>query len=160
MVVNTRSADDIAAGHVPGPLTIPPTRAFTTWAGWLVPYERDFYLVMPVVDEDWVARRIGRPDVVVLDIRRAAERETGRVPGALHIPLGYLGERLDEPPPERTVVVHCESGGRSAIAAGVLRGHGVDRVVDFLGGIRAWREAGHRVESGPDRTPAPEAVAA
>ncbi|NIP81219.1 MAG: MBL fold metallo-hydrolase, partial [Gemmatimonadetes bacterium] len=45
VVVDTRSADAFAAGHVPGTINIPLTRAFTTWAGWLVPYDADFYLI-------------------------------------------------------------------------------------------------------------------
>ena len=205
VVVDARLADDFAAGHVPGTLNIPLTRAFTTWAGWLVPYGEDFYLVgdesdnaeavrdlamvgldrvagvfppeavtapegdarplqrIRVVDAAWVAEHRDHPDVVVLDIRGAAEWEAGHIPGALHIPLGYLPDRMDEVPAGRTVAVHCESGSRSAIAASVLQAHGADRVVDFRGGIQAWREEGRPVASGEQEVsaePAPDAAAA
>jgi hydroxyacylglutathione hydrolase len=44
-VVDMRDWDEYRRAHVPGTLSIPLNRSFTTWAGWLVPYEQDFYLV-------------------------------------------------------------------------------------------------------------------
>ena len=46
MVIDTRSAADYAAGHVPGTMNLPLNKAFTTWAGWLIPYSADFYLIV------------------------------------------------------------------------------------------------------------------
>ena len=46
LVIDTRPASDYASGHVPGSINLPLTRAFTTWAGWLVPYRRDVYLIV------------------------------------------------------------------------------------------------------------------
>jgi hydroxyacylglutathione hydrolase len=46
IVVDTRSAVEYAAGHVPGTLNIPLDGSFTTWAGWLLPYDRDIHLVV------------------------------------------------------------------------------------------------------------------
>src|SRR5690606_22291377 len=45
-VVDTRPASEFAAAHLPGTINIPLNRAFTTWAGWIVPYDTDFYLVV------------------------------------------------------------------------------------------------------------------
>src|SRR5262245_9834809 len=45
-VVDTRSAERYAAGHVPGTLNIPINGSFVTWAGWLAPYDRPIYLVV------------------------------------------------------------------------------------------------------------------
>src|SRR4051794_6453685 len=45
-VVDTRQAQDFAHGAVPGTLNIPGNRSFTTWAGSLLPYDRDFYLIV------------------------------------------------------------------------------------------------------------------
>src|SRR5690606_42044174 len=45
LVVDTRHAAEYAQAHVPGTINIPLNRSFTTWAGWLIPYDRDFYLV-------------------------------------------------------------------------------------------------------------------
>jgi hydroxyacylglutathione hydrolase len=46
IMVDTRRWEDYAAGHVPGTISIPLNRAFTTWAGWLLPYDREFYLIV------------------------------------------------------------------------------------------------------------------
>src|SRR5690606_6088795 len=53
-VVDTRDAAAYAAGHVPGTINLPLTRAFTTWAGWLLPYTEDIYLIA----DDGAERRI------------------------------------------------------------------------------------------------------
>jgi hydroxyacylglutathione hydrolase len=46
LVIDTRSAGDFAAGHVSGTINIPLNKAFTTWAGWLVPYTDNFYVIV------------------------------------------------------------------------------------------------------------------
>ncbi|HEU5183805.1 MAG TPA: rhodanese-like domain-containing protein [Gemmatimonadaceae bacterium] len=46
IVVDTRSWSEFAVGHVPGTINIPLNKSFTTWAGWLVPYDRPFYLIL------------------------------------------------------------------------------------------------------------------
>jgi hydroxyacylglutathione hydrolase len=45
VVVDLRSAADYAGGHVPGSINIPLDRSFTTWCGWLLPYDRDLFLI-------------------------------------------------------------------------------------------------------------------
>lgn len=46
LVVDTRSAADYAACNIPGTINIPLNKSFNTWAGWLLPYDRDFYLIV------------------------------------------------------------------------------------------------------------------
>lgn len=46
LVIDTRPADAFAAGHIPGTLNIPLNTSFSTWAGWLVPYDREFQLLV------------------------------------------------------------------------------------------------------------------
>jgi hydroxyacylglutathione hydrolase len=46
IVVDTRSAADYAASFVPGTINIPLTSSFVTWAGWLLPYDRGFYIIV------------------------------------------------------------------------------------------------------------------
>ncbi len=46
LVVDTRHASDFAVGHIPGTINIPLGRSFTTWAGSVLPYDRDFYLIV------------------------------------------------------------------------------------------------------------------
>ncbi len=74
----------------------------------------------------------------ILDVRSQAERDQGLIEGSFHIPLNHLISRLDEIPRDRLVVVHCQGGYRSAIAASLLQNHGIDDVTDLVGGYKAW----------------------
>jgi hydroxyacylglutathione hydrolase len=56
VVVDTRPAAEFAAGAVPGTISVPMNGSFTTWMGWLVPYDRDFYLIGDVADIDLAVR--------------------------------------------------------------------------------------------------------
>ena len=84
--------------------------------------------------------------VAIVDVRGATEWESGHLPGAIHIPLGHLADRAGELPAGRPVVVHCQSGGRSAIAASVLERLGHSNVTNLIGGITAWAAAGQPIE--------------
>ena len=76
----------------------------------------------------------------VLDVRTAAEHEAGHIPGATQIHVGRLRQRSDQLPHGLPLVVHCEGGGRAAVAEGILRDAGFNRVVDLAGSYAAWRE--------------------
>ncbi|MFD5910733.1 rhodanese-like domain-containing protein [Streptomyces massasporeus] len=78
--------------------------------------------------------------VVVLDVRRAAERAGGFVEGSVHIPIHELHGRIGEVP-GGTVWVHCAGGMRAAIAASLLDAAGRD-VVAVDDGFDAAAEAG------------------
>jgi len=82
-------------------------------------------------------RREGRLHTLV-DVREPAEHAQSRIEGALLIPLGALQDRLAELARDRPVVVHCQSGGRSARAVAMLRTRGYD-AHNLTGGIRAWQ---------------------
>jgi len=84
--------------------------------------------------------------VTVLDVRGASEWTQGHIPGALHVPLGYLTDRIAEIPSDRPIVVHCQSGSRSSIAASLLKRAGLDHVSNLTGGITAWAAAGLPIE--------------
>ena len=78
---------------------------------------------------------------VVLDIRADSERQQKHIETSLSIPLNHLEDRMDELPGDRTIVVHCAGGYRSAIAVSLLqRGH-FDHVMDLVGGLAAWEAA-------------------
>lgn len=81
-------------------------------------------------------------NVTVLDVRSANEWNEGHLPGATHIPLGYLSDRISEIPADKPVVVQCQSGGRSAIAASILERAGIRDVANLTGGISAWIASG------------------
>lgn len=101
-----------------------------------------------------LAKRLERGDVAVLDVRGRTEWEAGHLPGVTNIPVGHLTGRLDELARDRPLVLQCESGARSAIAASVLRARGMTNVVNLSGGFTAWRNAGGPVEREPEIVPA------
>ncbi len=78
---------------------------------------------------------------IVVDVRSAAEHAGGHVAGSLNIPLPHLADRRGEIPAGRPVVVHCEGGYRSAIAASLLEQLGRPDVHDLVGGYKGWLAA-------------------
>jgi rhodanese-related sulfurtransferase len=98
---------------------------------------------------------LGRPDVVIVDIRdpREIQRE-GRIPGSFHAPRGMLEFWVDPESPyhkpifaeDKTFVIHCASGWRSLLATDVLQRMGLRPVLNMTGGFTAWKDAGGPVE--------------
>ena len=85
-----------------------------------------------------LAEMLSTGSVTLLDVREPAERDIVTVPGdQLAIPLRELPARLAEVPNDRTVVVYCRSGGRSARAVAELSRAGRD-AVNLAGGVLAW----------------------
>ncbi|MDP9348022.1 MAG: rhodanese-like domain-containing protein, partial [Gemmatimonadota bacterium] len=72
--------------------------------------------------------------------------EAGHLPGVENVPVGYLEDRLEEIPRDRPLVVHCQGGARSAIAASLLRSRGFEKVINLAGGYADWQAAGNPTE--------------
>ncbi len=77
----------------------------------------------------------------VIDVRTPGEVSRGSVPGAAHIALSGLRDRISRLDPARPTVVFCAGGYRSSIAASLLRHAGFADVSDLLGGYTAWESA-------------------
>jgi len=107
-----------------------------------------------------VSAMLDRGDATIIDVRGRAEWEAGHVPGVPNVPLGHLTERLGALPADRPVVVQCQGGARSAIAASVLQARGVKNVVNMTGGFAAWVQAGLPVARGTGESGAPTDLAA
>lgn len=90
-------------------------------------------------------RRAAEGTAAIVDVREPAEWRAGHIPGAVHIPLGELEERLSELPRNRPLVAVCRSGARSADATRILQEQGHD-AANLAGGIEAWRQAGLPIE--------------
>lgn len=84
--------------------------------------------------------------VALVDVREDHEWESVHAPGALHIPLGQLIERLGELPDEPLAVV-CHSGSRSGRAVEYLTSIGLG-AVNVAGGMVRWQADGLPVERG------------
>jgi len=77
----------------------------------------------------------------ILDVRNDGEWKAGHIPGALHIPLPRLEAHIAELRDAGPLVVHCQGGARSAIAASLLRAEGIADITDVEGGYPAWLRA-------------------
>ena len=75
---------------------------------------------------------------VVLDVRTPREWQSKHIAGSLNIPLNQLPGRWQEVPRQGPLVLHCQSGYRSAIAASLLERHGITTYADLVGGFAAW----------------------
>lgn len=89
-------------------------------------------------------RLINRDEAVVVDIREDAEARKGSIAGARHIPVSVFKQRMSELEKfrERTIVVVCQTGSRSAPICEQLVGAGYPSVAQLRGGIVAWEGAG------------------
>jgi rhodanese-related sulfurtransferase len=103
------------------------------------------------------ADELKRGDAVLVDLREPGERaEHGSIPGAVHAPRGMLEFWADptssyhrsEFDPSRRIILHCASGGRSALAAATLRQLGYNNVAHLDGGYTAWKSSGQPTEQG------------
>lgn len=97
---------------------------------------------------------IAKDNTLVVDVRDAPEvAASGTVVGAIHVSRGMLEFRADPESPyhdknfakDKTVILYCASGGRSALAGKALKDFGYERVYN-LGAFKDWAESGGTVE--------------
>lgn len=107
------------------------------------------------LDAGQVSAELSGGQVVLIDIREADElAQNGRIPNAIHAPRGMLEFYADPAMPyhkpvfnkDNRIILHCASGGRSALAALTLQQMGYENVAHLDGGIKAWKEAGFATE--------------
>ena len=77
----------------------------------------------------------------LLDVRQDFEFAEGHLPGARHIPLPELSERLNELDRNLPLLVYCHTGMRSLAAANMLAGQGFRDIMSLKGGMGAWNGA-------------------
>ena len=75
----------------------------------------------------------------IIDVREHEEVEQGKIPGARHIPLGELEERLHEIESDKEHILVCRSGKRSGRAAEFLKDKGF-KVKNMVGGMSEWKD--------------------
>jgi rhodanese-related sulfurtransferase len=109
---------------------------------------------VPKISPQDAAALIAGGDVLVVDVRDGIEvQSTGKVQGAKHVPRGMLEFRADPDSPyydsafnrDKTVLVYCASGGRSALAGKTLHDLGYKDVRN-LGSFKEWAESGGTVD--------------
>jgi adenylyltransferase/sulfurtransferase len=84
------------------------------------------------------------PSPVLLDVREKYEWDEGHIPGAKHVPRGYLELRVENAVPDKNapVVLYCAGGVRSVFAARTLGEMGYSHVASMDGGFTAWKDQG------------------
>lgn len=87
-------------------------------------------------------------DLQILDVRDQAEWDAGHIAGSLFTPYHDLQALPEDLDPGRPVAAICSSGQRSAVAASLLRRHGIEQVIHVVnGGVGTWAERGWPTES-------------
>ena len=101
-----------------------------------------------------VKEELDKGNVTLIDIRESEElKQNGKIPGSFHAPRGMLEFYADPSLPyhkpefkkDERIILHCASGGRSALAAVTLKQMGYEKVGHLDGGLTAWKEAGMAV---------------
>src|ERR1700694_5961348 len=89
-----------------------------------------------------------RRPVTLVDIREQDEVAQGFIPGAKHIPRGFLELRIEDAQPQRDaeIVLYCAGGVRSALGARALQEMGYTNVSSMIGGVWGWGHAGLPVD--------------
>src|SRR6204780_3932532 len=110
--------------------------------------------VVPKITPDQAAEMIKNGSTLVLDVRDAPEgAASGKIAGAINVSRGMLEFRADPESPyhdknfarDKTVIVYCGSGGRSALSGKVLKNLGYDQVYN-VGAFKDWAESGGAVD--------------
>ena len=98
-----------------------------------------------------VQEELNSGNATLIDIRESEElQQTGKIGNSVHAPRGMLEFYADPSLPyhkpefsrDKKIILHCASGGRSALAAQTLQQMGYTNVAHMDGGIKAWKEAG------------------
>ncbi|KAB7706483.1 MBL fold metallo-hydrolase [Bacillus aerolatus] len=96
------------------------------------------------IDVKQLKAQYEKDDVYVIDIRQQQEWEAGHIPTAHHHMLGYLEEAVDSLPKDKKIIVHCQSGARSAIGTSLLQANGFKNIENLASGFAGWKK-----ENGP-----------
>lgn len=190
VVLDARSPEAFAGGHIPGALNVGLSTSFATWAGTVLEEGASVLLVLNEPGQLWEATwqllrtgydtpigwlsggmqawrtsgevvemlemiavrdlkaRLDKGDVTVLDVRQPSEWMDGHIAGATLITGAELPARSGEIPTDRPAAVVCGSGYRSAVMSSLLRARGHERVLNVIGGMSAWNNAGLPLERG------------
>ena len=110
--------------------------------------------VVPKVTPAQAREMMAKGNTLVVDVRDAPELEkSGKVAGAVHHSRGMLEFRADPESPyhdksfarDKTIIIYCASGGRSALAGKVLKDMGYGQVYN-MGAFKDWADSGGAVE--------------
>jgi rhodanese-related sulfurtransferase len=110
--------------------------------------------VVPRISPAQAQEMIAKGNTLIVDVRDAPEvDQSGKIAGAVHVPRGMLEFRADPESPyhdqhfakDKTVILYCASGGRSALSGQALKELGYAEVYN-LGAFKDWAESGGAVD--------------
>src|SRR5690349_16391710 len=83
-------------------------------------------------------------EIVLVDVREKHEWNEGHIPGAIHVPRGFLELQIEEAVPDKskTVVLYCAGGVRSLMAGQTLKQMGYQHLISMSGGFGQWKGSG------------------
>jgi sulfur-carrier protein adenylyltransferase/sulfurtransferase len=96
-----------------------------------------------------VPKAVEADGALLVDVRSDEEWKIAHIPGALHVPMSQVEERLPELAPDRKrpIITFCATGVRSLRILPTIDALGYEDAVSMAGGIVEWQELGHAVES-------------
>lgn len=100
---------------------------------------------IPSIDVAQLDALLRQNAVRVLDVREDAEFRQGHVPGAIHVPVKRLPDRIAKLRRDKPYAVICASGSRSAKATNYLLEQGFEGAVSVNGGTTAWARSGRAI---------------
>ena len=101
---------------------------------------------LQTVDAQTLKHWLDAGTVDLIDVREPAEYAGEHIPGAILLPLSKFDISQIPTNPHKKLVLHCQSGNRSAQAAQKLLANGVEQVTHLQGGLTAWKQAGYPTE--------------
>ena len=109
-----------------------------------------------------VLDRLNEPGLLLIDLRDIRElKRDGRIPGSVHVPRGMLEFWIDPTSPyykkqfdnAQSLILYCNKGSRSALAAQSLQRMGLETVAHMTGGMSRWESEIGRIEPLPEKKP-------
>ena len=93
------------------------------------------------IDSAGATSLMDNDNLIILDVREKKERKSGYINNDIHIPLSNVKSQLDKLDKNKSILVYCRSGSRSAHIAGLLTRNEYENVYNLKGGIQAWKRA-------------------
>ena len=91
---------------------------------------------------------VNKGEAILIDVREPKEYKELNIAAATLIPLGEVSAAKLPEASGKTIIVHCRSGKRSAMAIDRLEKSGVGNLINLRGGIMAWHKAGLPTQAG------------
>lgn len=96
-----------------------------------------------VLNTNETVQLLNNDDTVIVDVREDKELSSGRIKGAIHIPISNFANRVGELKKykQNDILVYCGSGNRSTHACNILVKEGFEKISNLTGGLMAWKSA-------------------